>query len=113
MRRCELCGELFLRRLRPLAVDKLKEIKPNPDSIDANQIGYVLDVIDVTIERALFFLWTHEHGIYADHAAPFADHLDLLVADVALDVVVAPDVRVRNDGRLCRHRQNLVETRLD
>ena len=48
-RRCKFFCELLFCRLWPLAIDKLKEIKSNSDSIDTNQIGYVFNVIDVTI----------------------------------------------------------------
>ena len=97
VRRCKFFGELLFCRLGPLAVDKLKKIKSNSDSIDANQIGYVFNVIDVTIESACFFLWTHQDLINANHTASFPDHFDLVVADVALDIVVAPDICMRNN----------------
>src|SRR5262249_39863894 len=86
-----------------------KEIEADPDSVNANQIGNVLDVIDVTIQGAFFFPRAHQHGIHANHTAPFADHLDLRVTDVALDVVITADVCVRHDGWLGRQRQNLVK----
>ena len=47
----------------------------------------VLDVIDVMIERRLFLARTDEDGIHTDDTAAFAHHFDLVVADVALDVV--------------------------
>ena len=87
-------GELFLPRFRPLAINELEEIEPDTDAIDADQIRDMFDVIDITIERALFFPRANEDGINADHAAPFADHLDLLVTDVALDVVIVADIGV-------------------
>src|SRR5438309_7841064 len=103
MRGCKLFGELSLRRLQPLPVDKVKEIKSNADSIDANQIGYVFNVIDVTIESDFFFFCTHQDRVNANHTAPFPNHLDLVIVDVALDIVVAPDICMRNNWRLCRH----------
>src|SRR6266576_2216872 len=99
-RRCKFFGELLFCRLRPLAVDKLKKIKSYSDAIDADQIGYVFNVIDVTIESACFFFWTYQNGINANHTAPFADHFNLVIADVALDIVVAADICMRNNWRL-------------
>src|SRR5438034_8183983 len=64
-------------------------------------------MIDVMVERAFFFSRAYKNGIDADYAAPFTDHLNLLITDVAFDVVVAPDVRVRHDGRLCCDAENL------
>src|SRR4029453_17286698 len=86
MRSCKFCGELFSYRFRPLPINELKEVEANSDSIDADQVFYMLDVIDVAIERAFLFLWADEHSINADHTAPFADHPDLLVSDIALVV---------------------------
>src|SRR6266498_1183533 len=110
MRSCKFCGELFSRRFRPLPINKLKKVETDSDPIDTDQVFYMLDVIDVAIEGAFFFLWAHQHGINADHAAAFADHLDLLVTDIALDIVIFSGVRMRNDRRLARYRQNIVKT---
>src|SRR5438093_2894932 len=106
MRRREFCGELFLPRLRPLSVDKFKKIKADPNAIDADQIRDVLDVIEIAIERAFFCSRAHEDGIHADHPAAFPNHLDLFITDIALDVVITAGVRVRDDRRLCCHREN-------
>jgi hypothetical protein len=105
----EFCGKLFLSRFRPLAVDELKEIEADSDRINSDQLGDMLDVIDVTIHRAFFFSWTDQHGINADYTAPLADQLDLFVTDVALDIVIATNICVRHDGRSCCNRQNFVE----
>src|SRR5260370_41940580 len=64
-------------------------------------------MIDVMVERAFLFSRAHEDGIDADNPAPFADHSDLFVTNVALDVVVPADVRVRHDRRLGYDRENL------
>src|SRR6267154_425047 len=64
-------------------------------------------MIDVMVERALFCSPAHEDGVDADNPAPFTDHPDLFVTDVALDVVVPTDVRVRHDRRLGYDRENL------
>src|SRR5262245_17691830 len=109
VRRCKFCSELLLPRLRPLPVDELEEIESDPDAVDSYQARDVLDVIDVAIERALFLSRAHENGVSADHSAAFADHLDLFIADVAFDVIVAADVRVRHNGRSCCDRENLLK----
>jgi hypothetical protein len=57
-------------------------------------------MIDVMVERAFFFSRAHEDGVDADNPAPFTNHLDLFITNVALDVVVPADVRVRHDRRL-------------
>src|SRR6267154_4418910 len=67
-------------------------------------------MIDVMVERAFFFSRAHEDGVDADNPASFTDHPDLFVIDVALDVVVSANVRVRHDGRLCCDGENLVES---
>src|SRR4030095_8135580 len=87
MRSCKFCGELFLCRFRPLPINELKKVETDSNPFDADQVFHVLDVIDVAIERAFVFLWTDECGVNADHAAALPDHLDLLVTDIALDVV--------------------------
>src|SRR5919106_1587970 len=107
MRRGEFSSELFLPRLRPLSVDELEEIETDSDAVDADQIRDVLDVIDVPIHRAFFFSWAHEDRIDADHAAPFTNHFDLFITNVALDIVISADVRVRHDRRVCCKRENL------
>src|SRR6266511_359542 len=109
MRRCKFCGELFSCRVGPLPINELKKVESDRNPIDADQASYILDVIDVAIEGGFFFLWAHEHGINADHAAPVADHPDLLVTDIAFDVVVFSSVGMRNDRRLGRYRQNVLK----
>src|SRR5262245_25726463 len=94
VRLCEFCRKLLLPRLRPLSVNELKEIKADPDAVDTAQIREVFDVIDVPIERALFFSRAHENGVGADHSATLTDHFDLFITDVALNVVVPADIRV-------------------
>src|SRR5258707_5265841 len=74
MRRCEFCGELFLPRLRPLAIDELEEIESDPNTLHADQVRDVLDVIDVTIECAFFFSRANEDGVDADDAAKRRKH---------------------------------------
>src|SRR4029453_9299193 len=63
-------------------------------------------MIDVMVERAFFFLRAHEDGVDADNPAPFTDHPDLFVTDVALDVVVPAAVWVPHDRRLGCDREN-------
>ena len=94
MRRCKFCRELLLSGFGPLSVNELEEIKADPDAVDPDQIHDVLDMIEVVIERALFFSWAHEDGVDADDPAPFTDHPDLFVTDVALDVVIPSRTRM-------------------
>mgnify|MGYP001791821798 CR=1 FL=1 len=109
MRRCQFCGELVLSRLRPLSVNELEEIKADADSIDTDQIRNMLDVVDVVIERAFFGSRAHENGIDADHSVTCPNHLDLFVTNVALDVVIATDVGVGHNRRLCCERENFLK----
>src|SRR4029453_8960566 len=109
MRSCKFCGELFLCRFRPLPINELKKVEADSDPLDADQVFYMPDVIDIAIELAFLFLWADETGIIADHTAPFADHPDLLVTDIALDVVIFSGVRVRNDRRFGHYRQNVLK----
>ena len=67
-------------------------------------------MIDIVVESALFCFWTYEDRVNANHPAPFPDHFDLVVADVALDIIIPPGIGVRNNGWLCHDRQNVVET---
>ena len=59
-------------------------------------------MIDITVERGFFLLWTNEDGVDPDDPTARADHFDLLVADVALDVVIAPRIGMGNDQRPIR-----------
>src|ERR1700676_5365766 len=61
------------------------------------------------IERALFLVRADQDRVYADYAAALADHFDLFVADVALDVVELARVGVRDDQRFRRKIDNLFE----
>jgi len=110
VRRCKFCRELLLSGFGPLSVNELEEIKPDPDAVDPDQIRYALDMIDVPVECALFFFRAHEDGVNAHNAAPFTDHPDLFVTDVALDIVVSTDIRVRYDRLLGCDRENLFKT---
>src|ERR1043166_708077 len=109
MRRGQLVREILFLRFRPLRIDELEEIEADADAIDADQFRDVLDMIDVAIERALVPVWTDEDRIDADDSAALADHPDLFVADVALDVVKFSRIRVRNDRRFGRDREDLLE----
>ena len=94
MRLGQLCRKLGSHLLRQLLKEILAKIKTNPDAIDADDVYYVLDVIDIVIDRAVFGVPAHEDRIYADHTPALTNHPELLVADVALDVVKLPHVRV-------------------
>src|SRR5205085_4469686 len=97
--------------LRPLPVNEFEEIEPDRDAVDPDQITNVLDVVDVTIERGFFLMRTDQHGVDADDATARSDGFDLFVGHVPLDVVIFSRVRVRNDHRLRRHLDDIVETR--
>ncbi len=83
--------------------------KPIPTPINPDQVNDVLEVIDVTVERGLRFRAAGEDGVDPDDAAARADHPDLLVAQVALDVVKAARVAVRDDQRLAGQRADFLE----
>src|SRR5437588_1266190 len=97
--------------LRPLPVNEFKEIEPDRDAVDPDQITHVLDVVDVTICRRFYRMRTDQHGVDADDATARADGFDLFVGHVPLDVVIFSRVRVRNDHRLRRHLDDIVESR--
>src|SRR6266446_4243282 len=102
MRRGQLCSKLGPHLLRQLLEEILTKIKTDSDSVDSDQAYHVLEVIDITIERARFGIRTNEDRVYPDNTTAFTDDLDLLVAHVALDVVKLSCVRVRNDERFTR-----------
>src|ERR1041385_3856079 len=102
MRRGQFCGELGPRLLRQLLEEIFAEIKTDPDAVDSNQAYHVFDVIDITIDRARCGIRTNENCVYPNNATALADDLNLLVADVALDVVKLSHVRVRHDERFAR-----------
>src|SRR6476659_4090575 len=110
MGRCKFCREFLLSGFGPLAVDELEEIKSDPDAFDSDQVCDVLDMIDVIVERAFFFSRAHEDGVDADNPAPSTDHPDLFVTNIALDVVVPANVRMRYDRLLGCDRENLFKT---
>src|ERR1041384_1660076 len=106
---CHFRGQVLLPGLRPPTVDELEEIEADPNAIDPDQIRDVLDVVHVMVERVFFFSRTHKNGVNTDHSATFTDHLDLFVTNVAFDVIVPADVRVRNNERFGGNRQNVLE----
>ena len=71
----------------------------------------MFNVIDVAIESRLFLTRTYQHGINANDSVPFANHFDLLIADVALDIIVFARVGVRNNYWSGGVFQNVVEAR--
>src|SRR6476619_8389597 len=106
-------GEFVLKRdllrFRPLSIDELEEIEPDPDAVDSDQIADMFDVVDVTIEGRFFLERADEDGVDPDHPATRADGFDLLVGDVALDVEIFSRVRVRDDDGSGRDLDNVVE----
>src|ERR1041385_4736567 len=91
-------GKFLSKRLLdlfgPLAVDEFKKIETNSHAIDANQTCHVLDVINVPIQRGLGTIRTDDRCIDSDYSATLTDHLDLVITDVAFDVVIAACVGV-------------------
>src|SRR6267142_3555778 len=94
MRLGQFRGQFEPSVFRPLPIDELEEIETDSNGLDPDEIDYVLNVIDIAIEGRLLFLGTDEHGIYTNHATSLPNHSDLLVADVALDVVIAARICV-------------------
>src|SRR5436190_17602658 len=92
MRRGQPGRKIPLLRIGPLAIKKFEKIEANPDAIDPNQTDDVLHMVDIPVECRLFLPRTHQDGVDADNAAACADHPDLLVADIAFDVVKPPRV---------------------
>src|SRR5438552_5717447 len=84
---------------RPAPVNEFEEIETDTNAVDADQIYDIGDLIDIAIEGRIFFFWTNKNRIDSDHAAARAHHFNLLVVDVALDVVVLARVSVRNNHR--------------
>src|SRR5438094_6020935 len=110
MRRGQLCGKVGSHALGHLLKEILAKIKTDPDAVDSDQAYHVLDVIDITINRARFGIRTNENRIYPDDTTALTDDLDLLVADVALDAVKLSHVGVRNDERFARKIDNVLES---
>src|SRR2546423_694302 len=108
-------GEFLLKRdlllLGPLPVNELKKIEADRDALNPDQIADVPDVVDVTVEGRFVLVRTNEDGVDADDATPRADRLDLIVGNVAFDIIVLPRVGVRDDHWLRRDFDNVVETR--
>src|SRR6266540_5647900 len=110
MRLGQLCRKLGPHLLRQLLEEILAKIKTNPDAVDADEIDHVLDMIDITIDRARFRIWTNKDRIYPDNTAALPDDLDLLVADVALHVIKRSHVSVRNDERFAPKIDNVLQS---
>src|SRR6266542_6858992 len=110
MRLGQLCRKLGPHLLRQLLEEILAKIETDPDAVDADEIDHVLDVIDITIDGARFRIWANKDRIYPDNTAALPDDLDLLVADVALDIVKFSYVRVRNDEWFARELDNVLES---
>src|SRR5260370_40236153 len=102
MRRGQLCSELSPHLLRQLLKEIFAKIKTDSDAGDADQAYHVFGVIHVTIERARFGIRTDKNRVYPDNTTALTDDLDLLVADVTIDVVKLSCVRVRTAERFTR-----------
>src|SRR2546430_12946206 len=110
MRPGQLCRKLGSHLLRQLLKEILAKIKTDPDAVDSDEAYHVLNVIHITIDRARFGIRANENRVYPDHTTALADDLDLIVADVALDVVKLSHVRMRNDERFARKLDNVLES---
>src|SRR5947199_3824034 len=73
---------------RPAPANEFEEVETDTDAIEADQVYDVGEVFDIAIKFSIFLLLTNENRIDADHAATRAHHFNLLIADVALDIVV-------------------------
>jgi hypothetical protein len=60
----------------------------------------VLDAVDIAIKRRLLLLPTNEDSIDPDYPPACANHPDLVVTNVAFDVVEVARFGVGNDRRL-------------
>src|ERR1051325_5455254 len=109
MRGGQFFGHPFLFFLGPFTINELEKIKADSHAIDSDEIRDVFDMINVTIERGFLLVRTDENRINSDHTAPFADHFDLLIADIALHVVKFSRVRVRNDQWFGREIDNFAK----
>ena len=54
----------------------------------------MFNVVDVAVERRLFFTRAYQDRVHTDYAPALANHLDLAIADVAFDVVIFSRIRV-------------------
>src|SRR5262249_18546655 len=110
MRLSQLRGKLSPHLFRQLLEEIFAKIKTDPDPVDSDQTHHVLDVIDITIQRGRFGIRTDKNRIYPDNAAALTDDHDLLIADVALDVVKISSIRVRNDKWLAREADDVLKS---
>src|SRR6266487_37850 len=107
-------GQLLFGRFRPLPVNKLEEIEADGHSIDPDEVGDMFDVIDVAIESRLFLARAYQHRINANYSMPLANHFDLLITDVAFNIVIFSRVRMRNNHGFARQGNDLLEaSRID
>src|SRR3984893_1328859 len=109
MRRSQLGRELLDHARRQLLKEIFAKVEANTDAIDADERDHMLDMIDIMIDRGLFLVLTDQDRVDANYSAALPDDLDLVIADVALDIVKLARVRMRNDQRLCRKIDNLVD----
>ena len=95
---------------RHQAPEKLTEIEADRDVIHPDQAGDMFDMIDITIEGRFLLFRTNENGVHPDDAPASADHFDLFVTDVALNVVVTTNIGVGNNQRPFRQAADLFKT---
>src|ERR1700730_15079172 len=105
----EFGGEFFNNILRQLMKQVLTEIEADSDSIDADEIDDMFDMIDVMIDRTLLWVSADQDRVNADNAAALPHNLDLLVSDVPLDIVKLTGVSMRHDERLAGEADDVLE----
>src|SRR5215469_6010471 len=102
MRCGQFCGEVGSHALGHLLKEIFAKVKTDSDAVDADQAYHVLDVIQITIQSARFCIPTNKNRVYPNNTTTLTDDFDLLVADVAFDIVKLSRVRVRNDEWFAR-----------
>src|SRR6266404_1733185 len=110
MRHCQFRLDLFPNVFRQLLEQVFAKIETDSDAVDANQADHVFDVINIAVDRRVFGGRADENRVYSDNAGALPDRFDLVVANVALDVVKFSRVGMRNNQRLLGKIDNLVKT---
>src|SRR5438876_9408728 len=90
----QFCSKLVAHLLRQLLEEILAKIKTDPDAVDSDQDYHVLDVSDITINRARYGSRTNENRNYHDDHTALTHDLEFRVADVALDALNISQVGV-------------------
>jgi len=94
MRLSQLRFDFLAFGVRHLSPEHFAEIETDSDPFDPDQAGDVFDMVDITIDRRFLFARPNENRVDANHSTTLSDHPDLLVTDVAFDVVESASVAV-------------------